>query len=188
MKTETDINTLISRAAAGDLGAFSQLIKLHETDLLAFALYRMPVYEEAVEAVQDTFVRAHQQLAEFKTGGDFGTWLRAICRYQILTRAKTYSRRKAHHENYTAQIDLLTAQHLSEQDADPEQDLLATLKTCQQQLSDANRDLLQKRYTEQLSTKAMAEQTGRTETWVTSTLHRVRSALRTCIQNQGVQK
>jgi len=48
--------------------------------LLSFALYRLPAREEAIEAVQDSFIRAYQQLADFRLNADFGVWLRSICR------------------------------------------------------------------------------------------------------------
>jgi RNA polymerase sigma-70 factor, ECF subfamily len=178
------MNELISRAKTGDLHAFSELVQAHQKELLAFALYRIPNHEEAVEAVQDTFVRAYHQLAEFDSDGSFGTWLRAICRYMILSRAKTYSRQKVHQNRYQAQIDQLTAHYLADAEPDSEIDLLAALKTCTTQLSESNQQLLQQRYTEQLSIREISEQIGRTETWVTSTLHRVRSALRTCIEKK----
>lgn len=186
MNTERDISTtdFISRARDGDLPAFAELVKTHESDLLAFALYRMPNHEEAREAVQDTFVRAYQQLSEFRPDGNFGTWLRSICRYMILSRAKTYSRQKAHQADYRAQIDLVVARHQLETEPDPQADLLEWLKECSTQLSETNRQLLLQRYTERLSTREISDQTGRTETWVTSTLHRVRNALRTCIETK----
>ena len=189
MQTPTDSEKAaqkIEAAQAGDRQAFAELVRMHESMLRTFALYRLPYPEEAAEAVQDTFVRAFEQLAEFRAGTDFGTWLRSICRFMILSRVKTYTRQKAKHDDYKQQIAILAAQHIGETAAfrDSEDDLLAHLTTCRKDLSETNQALLADRYTQALSIQQISEKTGRTETWVTSTLHRVRSALRTCIEKQ----
>jgi RNA polymerase sigma-70 factor (ECF subfamily) len=187
METVNDIQDvqLIKAATKGDLEAFGKLVKQHESDLLAFALYRLPQREEAVEAVQDTFIRAYQQLTDFRMEADFGTWLRSICRFMILTRAKNYSRRKAKSDNYKAQIMALAVEQIESSPCpEPEDDLTAYLRNCTAELSEQNQVLIHDRYRLELSTQQISEKTGRTITWVTSTLHRVRSALRTCIENR----
>ncbi len=186
MHTQTDSGQImqhIKASLAGDDEAFAELVKLHEPMLLAFAHYRLPQSEEAVEAVQDTFVRAFEQLSDFRPDADFGIWLRTICRYMILSRVKTYNRRKIKHDDYKGQLIALALQHLAEP-PETSPDLLPCLNTCTQELSEANQTLIHDRYTQALSTQQISEKTGRTVTWVTSTLHRVRSALRTCIENK----
>ena len=187
MDTTDDIQrgNLIQAASQGDLPAFGELVKQHEAMLLTFALYRLPQREEAVEAVQDTFIRAYEQLADFRMDGDFGTWLRSICRFMILTRAKTYSREKKKSDRYKSQLMALAVEYIESATApEPEHDLTAYLRNCTGELSEQNQALLRDRYTEELSTQQISEKTGRTLTWVTSTLHRVRSALRTCIETR----
>jgi RNA polymerase sigma-70 factor (ECF subfamily) len=186
MRTQTDSGQVmqhIKASLAGEDGAFAELVKIHEPMLLAFAHYRLPQSEEAVEAVQDTFVRAFEQLPDFRPDADFGTWLRTICRYMILSRVKTYNRRKIKHDDYKGQLVMLALQHLA---GPPETspNLLLSLNACTQELSEVNQGLIHDRYTQALSTQQISEKTGRTVTWVTSTLHRVRSALRTCIENR----
>lgn len=185
--TDTDqVTHYIQASLAGDQLAFGELVKMHEPMLMAFALYRLPFAEEAAEAVQDSFVRAFQQLSEFRIGSDFGTWLRSICRFMILSRVKAYTRRKTKHDDYKGQLNMLAAHHLSTLPAaaTPDDNLLDHLTECIQGLSHANQILINDRYRQSLSIQQISEKTGRTETWVTSTLHRVRSALRTCIEKK----
>lgn len=154
METTNDIQTaqLIKAASKGDLQAFGDLVKQHERDLLAFALYRLPQREEATEAVQDTFIRAYQQLADFRQDADFGTWLRSICRFMILTRAKNYSRQKAKSEHYTSQLMALAVEQIeSSPFHEPETDLTATLRDCTSGLSEPNQMLIHDRYSLALS-------------------------------------
>jgi RNA polymerase sigma-70 factor (ECF subfamily) len=175
----------IKAARNGDLAAFGDLVKQYEPMLLSFALYRLPAREEAAEAVQDSFIRAYQQLADFRLDADFGTWLRSICRFMILTRAKKYVREKRKSENVKEQLMALTVDRIaSSASPEPEHDLSEYLRDCAAELSEQNQSLIHDRYTLELSTQQISEKTGRTPTWVTSTLHRVRGALRTCIENR----
>jgi RNA polymerase sigma-70 factor (ECF subfamily) len=183
IETES-IEETIQTAQTGDLQAFGELVKAYEPMLRTFALYRLPYSDEAAEAVQDTFVRAHEQLAEFRAGADFGAWLRSICRYMILSRVKSYTRRKIKHDDYKSQIAALAVEHLATVDEPDCDQLLAHLSRCREGLSESNQNLVSDRYAQALSIQQISEKTGRTETWVTSTLHRVRSALRTCIEKR----
>ena len=183
MNVKFDIESDINAAKHGDTAAFGRLIREHEKMLLAFALYRMPVREEAKEAVQDTFIRAYEQLGEFRTGADFGVWLRSICRYMILNRVHEYTRRKKKRDNYREQLSILAVQSLNPDDnIDYTPDPYEQLAECMTKLNDQSRTLIEDRYTCALSIKEISEKTGRTTTWVTSTLHRVRGVLRTCIE------
>ncbi|MBN2786201.1 MAG: sigma-70 family RNA polymerase sigma factor, partial [Pontiellaceae bacterium] len=130
--------------------------------------------------------RAYEQIAELRPESDFGTWIRSICRFMILTRVKKYTRQKAKHDNYKEQLAVLAVRHIAESAAfrDSDADLLAHLNSCRETLSDTNQSLINDRYEASLSIQQISEKTGRTETWVTSTLHRVRSALRTCIEKK----
>ena len=190
MQTETNtdhISQYIEASLTGDHQAFALLVKMHEPMLLAFAFYRLPYAEEATEAVQDTFVRAFEQLTDFRPEMDFGTWLRSICRFMILSRVKAYIRRKVKHDDYKGQLAALAVQHIAASPADDspdDGDLLVHLNLCKEGLSETNQTLINDRYMQSLSIQQISEKTGRTETWVTSTLHRVRSALRTCIEKR----
>ncbi|MFA7174753.1 MAG: sigma-70 family RNA polymerase sigma factor [Kiritimatiellia bacterium] len=178
-KTGSDIKA----AQDGDMPAFGRLVRQHEKMLLAFAVYRMPVREEAREAVQDTFIRAYEQIAEFRPDGDFGIWLRSICRYMVLNRVHEYTRRRRKQEDYRAQLAVLAVDTVSgNASTDYQSDSLAQLSECLGKLNEQSQALIKERYHNTLSIHEISKKTGRTSTWVTSTLHRVRSVLKTCIE------
>lgn len=183
MTVQFDIQSDIKAASQGDTAAFGRLVRSHERMLLTFAAYRLPVHEEACEAVQDTFIRAYAQLADFRVGADFGVWLRSICRFMILNRVNEYTRRKRKHDCYREQLAVLAVQSIN---ADPQIDYTPDpydrLTECTAQLSGQHRALIADRYHCALTIQEISKKTGRTHTWVTSTLHRVRSALRTCLE------
>jgi len=183
MNLQFDPASDIKAAKCGDTVAFGRLIRAHEKMLLGYAAYRMPVREEAAEAVQDTFLRAFEQIADFRTGSDFGIWLRTICQYMILNRVHAYLRRKNKHESYKEQLTVLAVESVCDHACDDsEADPLSQLSECMARLNDQSLELITDRYHNTLSIHEISKKTGRTPTWVTSTLHRVRSVLKTCIE------
>ena len=127
--------------------------------LLAFAAYRLPDAALVDEVVQQTFIRAFEQLADFDPAKDFATWLRAICRFMILA---------ALERPETADAD----------------DLLR-LRSCMDQLQKTSRDLVKARYQDALPLGDIARKFKQSTSWVATTLFRVRDALRRCLEQQG---
>lgn len=183
-----ELKQRIDAAKAGDLESFNALVGQFQPMLMAFAAYRIANREEAREAVQDTFVRAYEQLAEFREDGDFGTWLRSICRFMVLSRINTLLRERSRKDDYRMQLDTIVAEHGRDTAADTGGDPLAALSACLQELQTNSRNLIAERYENGLRCKEIAEKTGRTVTWVTSTLSRVRKALKTCVESKTAQE
>jgi RNA polymerase sigma-70 factor (ECF subfamily) len=66
---------LVSRFLEGDESAFAEIMRLHTGRLFAvsFSVVRNP--SDAEEIVQDTFVRAHRGLVNFRGDSSLATWL-----------------------------------------------------------------------------------------------------------------
>jgi len=71
---------LLSRARGGDGAAFRELFVRHGPTVrrLLGGLFREP--QDADEATQETFVRAHSLIAHFRDASRIGTWLVGIAR------------------------------------------------------------------------------------------------------------
>lgn len=69
---------LVTRACAGDRGAFEQLVQMHADRLYAVALRLSGDRHEAEEIVQETFLRAWRGLGRFEGRSRFFTWLYRI--------------------------------------------------------------------------------------------------------------
>ena len=176
---ETD--RLIERTLAGDRTAFRRLVIEHQDDLrlLAGAFEISPGLAE--EVVQATFVSAYQKLSSYRRDGAFRAWLRAIARNHIL-RALREQKRFA-----TASADTLDVILAESGLADVErmEDLevqTRKLRACIERLPEALRALVRARYMQELPTGRLAQQLGRTETWIRVTLCRARKSLRRCIE------
>ena len=84
---------VLQRARQGDRTAFAQLVEHYYPRALRFALQMLRNREDAEEAVQDTFLRVHDNLARFREDAPFDPWL-----FRILgNRCRTLlSKRKRH--------------------------------------------------------------------------------------------
>lgn len=65
----------ISQAAGGDLLSFQKIIELHQDHMFQFCLRLLGCREDAAEACQDVFIRAHKALPRYRHEAKFSTWL-----------------------------------------------------------------------------------------------------------------
>ena len=69
---------LVTRARAGDADAFRVLVERHSRPLFRLAYRMTGNQQDAEDVVQESFLRAHKQLARFDERASFGTWLYRI--------------------------------------------------------------------------------------------------------------
>ncbi len=84
---------LLRRAQAGCPEAFRALVERHQQPVYRFCLLYLRDAEDALEASQDTFVRAHGALPRFRPRARLATWLFRIA--LNLCRDRARARRKA---------------------------------------------------------------------------------------------
>jgi RNA polymerase sigma-70 factor (ECF subfamily) len=66
---------LLQRAAEGDQGAFSTLVRRHEDRVFGIAIRITGDRADALDATQDTFVAVFRQAGSFRGDAAFTTWL-----------------------------------------------------------------------------------------------------------------
>lgn len=71
-----DLN-LAERAAAGDLDAFNDLVRLHQDHLWALVVRMVPDPDQAQDVLQEAFFSAYRNLRSFR-GGSVRSWLSRI--------------------------------------------------------------------------------------------------------------
>ena len=71
---------LVSRAQAGQLDAFEQLVRKHRLATYRVALRMLGDESDAEDATQDAFVQAWRSLAGFRADAAFSTWM-----YRVVT-------------------------------------------------------------------------------------------------------
>lgn len=68
----------IARSREGDQAAFAWIVREYKHMVYTVTLRTLRHREEAEEAVQDTFVKAYQNLNAYRGGSKFSTWLFSI--------------------------------------------------------------------------------------------------------------
>jgi RNA polymerase sigma-70 factor (ECF subfamily) len=79
---------LVHASKNGGVGAFEQLVKRYDRKLLRIAQSVTRNREDSQDAVQETFLKAFQKLAEFREDSEFSTWLIRITVNQSLMKRR----------------------------------------------------------------------------------------------------
>lgn len=176
-----ELDQLAVQMQGGDREAFRVMFLACERPVRLFLSAHATTPELVDEALQATFVACFESIATYQPRGTFLFWLKGIARNRLLKEL----RERARHARLSG--DALE-QQLAGDDADglergDEHDF-ARLERCLGTVSLPVRALLTRRYVEREAVKDIAVTLGRTETWVSVTLHRARSFLRTCLSRQ----
>ncbi|HLV81216.1 MAG TPA: RNA polymerase sigma factor [Chthonomonadaceae bacterium] len=81
-------DTLMQRAAEGDVQASGQLVKAHQPRLIRFATRMLGDAERAEDAVQEAFLRLWRARARYQAQGSFACFLLRIVRNACLDQAR----------------------------------------------------------------------------------------------------
>ena len=84
---------LIRDAAAGDAGAFEQLILPYEKKVYNIALQMFKNEQDAYDAAQEVLIKVYRNLGKFKFESAFSTWLHRLA---MNTCIDEYRKRKRH--------------------------------------------------------------------------------------------
>jgi RNA polymerase sigma factor (sigma-70 family) len=85
MRSRNDDATLVRRTQAGDTRAFEAIFKRHHAPLLSYCRHILSSQDEAEDALQQAFVKAHQALLGGTAPRELRPWLYAIARNCCLT-------------------------------------------------------------------------------------------------------
>jgi RNA polymerase sigma factor (sigma-70 family) len=84
---------LVARAKRGELDAYEEIVRLHQTIAFRTAWMITRSAADAEEAAQDGFVKAHAALPRFRDGSPFRPWLLAIVANEARNRVRGAGRR-----------------------------------------------------------------------------------------------
>src|SRR5438034_1559853 len=84
---------LVQRAKRGDVGAYEELVRMHQ-DLAARTAYVITGQSaDAQDAVQEALVKAYRALGRFREGSPFRPWLLRIVANEAINRRRAAGRR-----------------------------------------------------------------------------------------------
>lgn len=84
-----DDRILVSRAQSGDYAAFDQLVQRYQERVYGTVYHMTSNHEDANDLVQETFIKAHKALANFKGDSSFFTWVYRIAVNKTINFLKT---------------------------------------------------------------------------------------------------
>lgn len=90
-----DITALLEKAGEGDRQAFKDIVRLHQQKVFLLAYSILKNREDALDVVQETFMRLYQKLDAYEKGRNFQAWLLQIAKnLSIDYYRKHHSRRR----------------------------------------------------------------------------------------------
>lgn len=86
---------LVEKARGGDQQAFRTLVESNQGRLFAVAVGILKDRDDAMDAVQDAFIKAHRKLSDFEGNAAFSTWIYRICVNLCIDKKRSQARRRA---------------------------------------------------------------------------------------------
>ncbi|MBT8037283.1 MAG: sigma-70 family RNA polymerase sigma factor [Verrucomicrobiae bacterium] len=165
--------------------AFVGLLTKHQADLWAYVITLMPGDSEAADVLQKVNMVLWKKQGDFEIGTNFRAWSFSIARFEVLAHLKKRKREgivlmdEELLETVTEEIpDSLLSSDLR----------LDALEHCLKKLRPQDRKLLDHRYKSGLSLARFASEAGRSVSSLSVTLHRLRAALRECVNRRLSEK
>ncbi|MGH2531181.1 MAG: sigma-70 family RNA polymerase sigma factor [Thermomicrobiales bacterium] len=94
-----DVSALVVKARAGDVDAFTELVRVYQAMAFGYAYSSLGDFHLAEDAVQQAFITAYRNLRRLRQPERFPAWLRGIVRFEC-----SHLRRK--HRVSTVSLDL----------------------------------------------------------------------------------
>jgi len=151
-----DINTLIEKIKEGDREAFMTVTRLYQKKvfLLAFSFFHNK--EDAMDIVQETFLRLYQKVKMFQRGKNFQNWLLQIAKNLCIDYyRKNYS--KSQEWDRKKPIEEMNLPDQSEHDPYRSSDLKSIFSTCIKKLAEKQRMIFVMKHYNQLKYREIAQ-------------------------------
>ncbi|MGO2745104.1 RNA polymerase sigma factor [Microbacterium sp.] len=180
MSEQSEDQDLAARAAAGDQGAFRTLYRAHVRPVywIAHGILRSPA--DAEDVTQETFVTAWRKLPGLQLKGEsLLPWLATICRFQSANRLRQ-RRRDLAHTTDAASESLPGTVNVEEQVITTE--LAARIADEIGTLGELDREIFRLCAAEGYAYQEAADELGVTSAAVRNRLSRVRTQLRSTVQ------
>ncbi len=170
-----DIDETVNAAKSGDPKAFEAIVRATYSDTYALALRLVGNAEDALDVVQDTYLRAFRAISRFRGDAAIGTWLFRITSNSannLLRRRRPVS--QVHDATVAVDTDPAHDPVIAAEGSELRVRLLAALAALPVKL----REVVELRELADLSHDAIATRLGITESAAKVRLHRARAKLR----------
>jgi len=151
-----DISSLVEKIKSGDREAFMTVISLYQKRIFLLAFSFFHNREDAMDIVQDTFLRLHQKIHSFRSGENFQNWLFQIAKNLCIDYyRKNYSKRKEW--GIEKDVDKINSSLQSKHDSNLSSDLREIFSQCIKKLAEKQRMVFVLKHYNQLKYKEIAQ-------------------------------
>jgi RNA polymerase sigma-70 factor (ECF subfamily) len=136
--TEPDISVLMARVKEGDKNAFQDITRRYQQKIFVLAYSFFRDREDALDIVQETFLRLYEKAGLFRQGEDFQAWLLQIARNRCID---SYRRNRNRRNDRAADLRLedLPSQAGDSADGERRADLRALFRSVLDKLAEKQR-------------------------------------------------
>ncbi len=162
----------------------ARLLEAERRSLVGFLVMLTGDRHAADDLFQDVCLESWNARASFVAGTDFGAWIRAVARIQVLRHWRREEKTRRHLSLSPEMVDELSrtwAEDPPPPEDDPRERALAD---CVRELQPDHAQALRRRYVDAWPNSRIAEETGRSEDAVKMLLHRLRKALENCVESK----
>jgi RNA polymerase sigma-70 factor (ECF subfamily) len=160
------------------LRGYVSLIAQHQWALRGFILSLMPGSPDVDDVLQETNMVLWEKRKRFEEGSNFLAWATTIARFQVMRHRNSAKRSRVlpFSDEFLHELAGKVAPD------NPKTKLLGALDRCLEKLSEKQRRLVAARYTPGHSLADHAAQIGTSAEVLRVTLHRIRLALKRCVE------
>ena len=173
----TDIELIREVLLDNNARAFETLMKRYTSQVYGAALRLMKDEENAQEVTQMAFIQAYRQLESWR-GENFGAWVTIIANHIALRMLEKEKRRQ------TEQLDD-NADAPDEGYDEQKEQRLQSLETAVAELPEADRQIIQWHYYEDIPLQTVAQRLGQTENNIKVRIFRIRERLKNKLENEN---
>lgn len=133
-----DICILLEKARGGDHGAFKSIVSLYQQKVFVLAYSFLRNREDALDIVQETFMRLYEKMDYYEKGKNFQGWLLQIAKNLCIDyyRKNISKRRELESEKSIEELNLAAENNPS---SSTSSDLRAIFSRCLQKLAERQR-------------------------------------------------
>jgi RNA polymerase sigma-70 factor (ECF subfamily) len=181
---------LVERAQDGDHSAFRELVERYQQKAYAVAFGYCRNREDALDRVQEAYVKAYRNLTRFQGTSSFYTWFYRILMNVCIDFSRKEAKRKkdvGYEDGYEHGGDALVSTTGTLENANPAKSLAnkelgERIEEAMAKLSDSHREILILREVQGLSYEELSEVLGVARGTVMSRLHHARGKLKGYLQ------
>jgi RNA polymerase sigma-70 factor (ECF subfamily) len=163
---------------------FVQLVVNHQPALRAFVLSLLPGSPEVDDVIQDTNAEIWTKRGDFRIGTNFKSWMFSVAKFKVMSVWRDRQRRKVWavpEETLTMLVERIEVGALADTESRHE-----ALRVCLDRLRPEDRMLILNRYIDDQNLDRLEQESGRKKDSLKVSLHRIRTALRVCM-NRRIQ-